>query len=346
MSLKNTAINTHFHNQAKACNNMGSPFTGLLCQQLLNLLDEKTATGRRIINWPGDPAADALALRLCGGLHSIVISNPVDPLGKIYPDGKNPQYEKILHTAIATHDETLCSWLDSPPQTNETGRSAALLPGLLEISRRCNLPIELIEIGSSAGLNLQLDQFYYRFGKSDWGNPASPVSLDPQMRGNLPDLSGTLQISSRSGCDISPINVANDFQQLRLRSYIWPDQQHRAERLDGAIKLALESPPRLLTMDAADYVELQLANRTGNTALVLMHSIVWQYLPQLTRQRIENTLHEYGSSADNSNPVYWLRLEGFGGKEPGARLMFDSWPDHKTEVLARSCFHGSWIEFV
>ncbi|MCP4073748.1 MAG: DUF2332 domain-containing protein [Hyphomicrobiales bacterium] len=344
--MKNPAIITHFHNQANACYDMGSPFTGLLCRQLIDLLDENTATGRRIENWPGDPAADALALRLCGALHSIVISNPSDPLGKIYPDGKNPHYADILSSAIKTHDETLCSWLDLPPQTNETGRAAALFPGLLEISRRCKAPLQLVEIGSSAGLNLQLEKFYYRFGETGWGDPGSPVALNPVMRGKLPVLSGELDISSRTGCDLSPIDVADEFQQLRLRSYIWPDHQHRSDRLDGAIKLALNSPPLLKTMDAADFVESQLTGRSENTAFVLLHSVVWQYLPQTTQQRIENTLHEYGSNTDKSSPVYWLRLEGLGGKEPEARLMLDSWPGHNAVVLARSCFHSSWIEFV
>ncbi len=344
--MKNPVTISHFQNQAKACRNMGSPFTASLCEHLISHLDEKTKTGFRIENWPGDPAADALALRLCGALQSITISNPEDAIGQIYPNGIHSQYTNILISTIKSYDDYLSSWLDLPPQTNETGRASALLPGLLHISRQTQQPIQLIEIGSSAGLNLQLDHFFYQYDAQTWGDPSSPVKLIPEISGVNPNLKGQLAISSTTGCDLSPLDIRDKHSQLRLRSYVWPDQQYRVDRLNGAIKLALQTPPELLAMDAADFVEAQLANRTKNNAFVLMHSIVWQYLPHQTQRRIESAMHKYGAKADHSNPIFWLRLEGMGGKEPGASLMLDKWPDHNTITLARSCFHGNWIEFL
>ena len=167
--MNNNTIIAHFEKQANACQNMGSNFTAKLIRHLTVVLDEKSTTGKRIENWQGDAAADALALRLCGALHSIVITSSDDPLNAIYPDGKHDNYDEILRAAIATHDETLSQWLDLPPQTNETGRAAALLPGLIKISNQSNLPIHLCEIGTSAGLNMQLDEFHYKFGGRDMG---------------------------------------------------------------------------------------------------------------------------------------------------------------------------------
>ena len=325
---------------------MGSPFTALLCEHLISHLDEKTKTGSRIENWPGDPAADALALRLCGALQSITISKPEDTLGQIYSNGIHSDYTNILTSTINTHDDYLSSWLDLPPQTNETGRASALLPGLLQVSRQTQQPIQLVEIGSSAGLNLQLNQFFYQYEEQTWGDPNSPVKLIPEISGVNPNLKGQLAIASKTGCDLSPLDIKDQHSQLRLRSYVWPDQQYRVDRLNGAIKLALQTPPELLAMDAADFVEKQLANRTRSNAFVLMHSVVWQYLPYQTQRRIEGALHGYGSKADYSNPIFWLRLEGLGGKEPDAKLMLDTWPDHNSITLARSCFHGNWIEFL
>ncbi|MCF6322257.1 MAG: DUF2332 domain-containing protein [Rhizobiaceae bacterium] len=344
--LNNIEVATHFQKQAKACRNMGSPFTARLCEQLPKILGNDTKTAKRIENWPGDPAADALALRLCGALHSIVISNPQDDLATIYPDGEHPDYSTILTSAIRTHDDTLCRWLDLPPQTNETGRAAALLPGLLEIARRSKLPVHLCEIGASAGLNMQLDSFFYTYESRTWGSSNSSVKLAPEMRGALPDLTGDLNITSRVGCDLSPLDILDPKEQLRLRSYVWPDQQFRAGRLDGAIKLAIATPPELVKMDAAQFVEQQLLYRPNDTAFVLMHSVVWQYLPAETKAAIENSMQKHGNNATSANPVYWLRLEGFGGVEPGASLLLDSWPDHSQIKLANACFHGSWINFL
>ena len=199
-------------------------------------LDEQTKTGYRIENWPGDPAADALALRLCGALQSIAIANPDDALGQIYPDGMHSQYVNILTSTIKTHDDYLSSWLDLPPQTNETGRASALLPGLLSVSRQTRQPVQLIEIGSSAGLNLQLDQFFYQYDAQTWGDPNSPVKLIPEISGKKPNLEGRLAIASATGCDLSPLDIRNPHSQLRLRSYVWPDQKYRVNRLNGAIK--------------------------------------------------------------------------------------------------------------
>ena len=219
-------------------------------------------------------------------------------------------------------------------------------PELLHISRHSNLPLQLCEVGASAGLNLQLDRFFYRYLDKSWGNPASPVVLKPAIKGNLPDLSGNLEIASRIGCDLSPINILDPSERLRLRCYIWADQPFRTERLNGAIKLAQEMPPELFKMEAAEFVERQLEERRDDTAFVLIHSVVWQYLPQSTKQRIRSALEEWGSKATPSNPVFWLRLEGLGGKEPDAGLLLDAWPNQAHTLLARACFHGSWINFV
>ena len=325
---------------------MGSSFSAKLCEQLTSILDEKSKTGIRIENWPNDPADDVPALRLCGAFHGITITNPNDPLAAIYRNPQIPDFSEILSRAIKTHDVTLYNWLDLPPQTNETGRAAVLLAGLLQISRQSKLPLQLCEIGSSAGLNLQLDRFHYSYRNTQWGNPNSPVKLKPDIKNFDPNIAGKLKIKSRIGCDLSPLDITDPHQQLRLRSYIWPDQPHRMQRLDGAIKLATANPVEIVKMDAAEFVEEQLNNRVPDTAFVLMHSIVWQYLPQSTKDHIENLLHKFGDKATTSNPVYWLRLEAAVGREKMATLLLDTWPNHSHNILANSCYHANWINFI
>ncbi len=343
--MNNQTIIEIFEQQANACAKMNSPFTASLIRHLITALDTDTKTGSAIENWEGDPAADALALRLCGALHSIVLSNPSDPLAAIYPNGDHADYLNILTKGLRRHDDVLVKWLNLPPQTNETGRAAGLISGLLDIARDTSLPIHLCEIGASAGLNMQLDQFGYDFDGLHWGNANSRVQLKTEMRGIKPDLSGELNIASRIGCDISPVDIRDPTQQLRLRAYIWPDQPYRLARINGAIEIALENPPELLMMDAAKFIEEQLEQRESGKAFVLMHSVVWQYLPAIVQKKIEDALHLHGANANENNPIYWLRLEGFGGSDPAARLTIDKWPNHTHKMLARSCFHSSWIEF-
>ncbi len=63
-----------FRQQAVWCRQLGSPLTGLLMDVLAERLDHSTAVGRRVLDWPGRPAAgnDAVPLRLAGGLHALM----------------------------------------------------------------------------------------------------------------------------------------------------------------------------------------------------------------------------------------------------------------------------------
>src|SRR3954447_10457433 len=78
-------VRWHFRQQALACESLGSPFTAAVCRAMAETLDETTATGRRMLTWPGDTREYALSLRFCGGLHALVLAGGDEPLTAIYP---------------------------------------------------------------------------------------------------------------------------------------------------------------------------------------------------------------------------------------------------------------------
>jgi hypothetical protein len=338
-------IAAHFERQAKACAALGSPFTARICRLLSRLLDETSATGRRILGWSGDPAADALALRICGGLHRLVIEGRDPALAAAYPpnDVDDDALAEMLAGALHDHDGALSENLDSAPQTNEIARSAMLLPGLLAIARETRLPLSLCEIGSSGGLNLSFDRFFYRYGDLTWGDQASPVRIEPELRSAKLPLEGDLDVLSRHGCDIAPVDVSTPEGRLRLRSYVWPDQTARLQRLDGAIALARQHPFLLEKADASAFLRRRLAARPANAAFVLLHSIMWQYLPHDTQASIIAALDEAGAST--AAPVAWLRMEPLDQKDSFATLSLTSWPGGERRHLARCDYHGRWIEW-
>lgn len=342
----NRQVRDEFERVAQNCEEMGSPFTANICRSAIRLLDTGTATGRRLLSWEGDAAADVVPLRFCGGLHALALQGAAD-LAAVYPPNSvdSDKLEAILRKAIALHDAFLRSFIESPPQTNETARSAMLLPGLLEIARQSGLPLALVEIGSSAGLNLFPDKFHYRYRDAEWGNPAYPAMLVPHMRNSKPDLSGRLIINSRRGSDLSPLDIHNTNHRLRLRAYIWPDQPARRTRLDAAIAVAQAGDFTLVKADAADFATAQLAQRKLGECLVLMHSIVWTYLPGATRQKIETALKTAGAAATPDAPIAWLRMEGAGENPTYATLQLTLWPRGESRVLARGGFHAQWIEW-
>ncbi|MBE7184401.1 MAG: DUF2332 family protein [Methylobacterium mesophilicum] len=338
----------HFEAQARACERLGSPFTAGLCRALAGIIDETTETGRRVLHWDGDPDADALSLRLCGGLHALVLGRRDPVLGAAFPPrAANPFILRaLLPATLRNHDRALSRVLDSPPQTNEVARSAMLLPGLLLLARQWSLPLALHEIGASAGLNLGLDRFFYRYGESRWGDPQSPVSLAPELRGAPVPLEGTLRIASRQGSDRAPVSLFVPEQVMRLRSFVWPDQTARLERLDAAVGLAQEARVRVRRADATEAVRRMLAERKEGEGSVLMHSVVWQYLPENTRQAIVDLMVDGGERASAAMPLAWLRMEPArapAGIEPHAALTLTTWPGAQTRHLADCDFHGRWI---
>ena len=178
-------VNAHFEEQANACDSMGSPFTARVCRALARTLDGATATGGRVTAWPGDPRADALSLRLCGALNGLVLAGTDAALASVYPPHEvdDAELTAALVSAIPRHDAALVAGLTHAPQTNEIARSGVLLPGLLAVARATGLPLSITEIGSSAGLNLLLDRFNYRYGEQSWGDESSPVRLEPELHG-------------------------------------------------------------------------------------------------------------------------------------------------------------------
>lgn len=341
------AIRDHFLKQANACEKMGSPFTATLCRLLIDTLTHGTTTGRTVLDWPGKPVDDALALRLCGGLHALVLDGADKELATCYrPRAGTGELAGVLPDAIRRHDARLADGLKNAPQTNEIARAAALYPGIAEIARQTRLPLALHEIGASAGLNLMMDRFGYQLGDKMVGDPESAVQLAPEIRGGAPNMNGAVSIASRSGCDVAPLEIAIPANRLRLRSYIWPDQPERLKRLDAAIDIAAATPFSLTAADAADYVETSLGDRKPGETFVLYHSVMWQYLPDGTKSRIGATLEQAGSAATVDAPVAWLKMEGLGGVEPYATLSLTLWPPGETNHLARCDWHCRWIEWL
>ena len=340
-------VRAHFLSQSDACERLGSPFTAQLCRTLPCVLDEATVTGSRVVNWSGDSRADALALRLCGGLHNLVLTGADDALTAIYPPANevsDDAFAAALAGAIRRHDKRLSGWLDSAPQTNEVARSGMLLPGFLTIARETGLPLAVHEIGASAGLNLLFDRFHYRYGEADWGDAHSPAQLAPEVRGALP-LDGALHVSVRGGCDRMPIDLQEADARLRLQSYVWADQPLRLERLRGALAIAGENLPRVSAEDAVAYVARKLEERREGVTFVLFHSIMWQYMPAESQAEIARMLEEEGGLADPSSPIAWLRMEPDDTRDPHAMLTLTLWPGGTERKLARCDYHGRWIEW-
>jgi hypothetical protein len=282
-------------------------------------------------------------LRLAGALHGLVLEGRDPGLAAVYPphEAEDDALWAAVAAAFAAHSPALAAGLDHPPQTNETQRSAALVPGFLTVAAETGLPLAPLEIGASAGLNLLWDRFAYRFGAAEWGDPASAVALAPAWTGPPPPLPA-VRVAARAGCDLRPLDLARPGAENRLLSFVWADQTDRLARARAAVALFRDSGLRVEAADAAEWLERQLAVSAPGQARVVYHSIVWQYLPEPTRARIAAALGAAGGRATRAAPLAWLRLEP-DAAAPGAAVTLTTWPGGRERRLGRADFHGRWV---
>jgi hypothetical protein len=270
-----------------------------------------------------DPASSALALRLMGAVHRLVLSGQAPELAA--PDAW-PTFLEILRE----QRDVLRELVERPVQTNETARCAALLGGFLEVARTTCLPLRLLEVGASAGLNLAFDHYRYELGDERWGPDDSPVTLRAALTGR-PPLDTPLGVRSRAGCDARPLDPRNEEDRLTLTSYVWADQTERLARLRAALEVAAETGIRVEKARAADWVEERLCDETPGVTAVVFHSIVMQYLPEDERERFEHAVRAAPGS------VAWLRMEP-AGELTDVRLTL--WPGGEERLLAQAGYHG------
>lgn len=337
------AVLRQFADQAAACDQLGSPFTARLCRLLARRLDGRSRFGARILNWDGDPYADNVALRACGAIHALARSGWEPALTAVYPP--NPTNENAVWAALADalqhNDSFLTDRLSGAPQTNEVARSALILGGMLHVARITGHPLEILEIGASAGLNLGFDGYRYDLGQGrHWGATDAQLEIECAWSGHLPPLDAQLSVVARHGCDLHPIDPGKTSDRERLLSYVWADQRHRLERVELALAIAAARKRQIDEMDAAAWTEARLAQpQRAGTTRVLFHTIVWQYLPPSVRARIESALTKAAGSASAEKPLARLSIEG--DEVPGsARIDLTIWPEGRTITLGRGDFHG------
>jgi hypothetical protein len=320
---------------------LADPFYGVLLEALA---DEVVAGGPawrplgRIAHLDG---TQNLPLRLMGAAHRVALA------------GQAPAYAEHLPTCGGDGDP-VAAWpafrelcidgsLDDevhrPVQTNEPGRTAALLPAFALIARETGLPLRLLEVGASAGLLLGFDRYRYEYEGSTWGDPASPVTFTREAEVPL----GPVEVTSRRGCDPNPLDPTAD--RRLLLSFIWPTQVDRFRTVEAALDLAAAHPVDIDRSGAGAWLTATLADAAPGLATVVYHSVVWQYIPTDEQAVAKAAMRDAGRRATPDAPVAWLRFEPHPQPERGAELRLSVWPGGVDRSLALCGYHGEWVRW-
>ncbi|MEV6107744.1 DUF2332 domain-containing protein [Streptomyces sp. NPDC051940] len=312
---------TMFDWQADACAQLGSPMYGDVLHRAADDIREGGPCATAVEGYEDAPGPDAIALRLAGGVHALVLTGRAPALAAYYPSAGGSWTPadavacwEAFRSAVAAELPWIRDWMTRPPQTNEVGRSNALLTGLLYATAAHPLPIRLLELGSSAGLNLRADAFRYTSAGFAWGPENSPVVLADAWQGPPPrwladaaTAHPSLRVVERRGCDVTPIDPRSDAGALALRAYVWPDQTARHERLRGALALAGRIPAQVQRRGAADFLA-EVAPQPG-TLTVVWHSVMRQYVPKDEWAAVERELERLATASTPDAPFAYVSLE-------------------------------------
>lgn len=331
--------------QARQCRRAGSPLTAGILAGAADDLEAGGPTAALLGPLEDHPAGSVPALRLAGALHRLVLERRAPALAVHYPSvgGTPGAVWPAARDVIDSQLDTLRELIGRPVQTNEVGRSSGLLGGLLHVARDTGLPVRLLELGASGGLNLLVDRYAHEVADGlVLGDPGSAVRLAAAWRGNLPPYDVGLEIAERKGCDPSPLDPASAADRLTLTSYVWADQVERFERLRAALRVAAAHPVAVERLPAARFLDRELAAPRPGVVTVVWHSVVRQYLDARERGLVAALLEAAGARATRQAPLAHLALEPerIGGGSHDFGVVLRTWPGGGSRRLADCEGHG------
>ncbi len=309
---------------------------------------------------------------LFAAVHYLLLGDPTAPLVAYYPDltdAPRPTTEAypVFRVYCLAHAEEIRRLVTTRRvQTNEVGRCAALLPAFTLVAARGRArPLALVEIGASAGLLMLWDRYRYTYraapstdaGADDAlaasalyaGDPASPVQIITQMRGDRqPPLPTPLPpVAYRVGLDLHPIDAGDDDATRWLRALIWPEHADRRRLLQAALDVARADPPRLVAGDAASEALTALLEQAPTDAtLCVYHSYALNQMPADIRERAVARIADFATQHPDRF-IYRISQEWVAQQEkPEIRLItYQGAEETQDDLLAYAGNHGRWLEW-
>jgi len=301
----------------------------------------------------GQPPANMLF----GAVHWLLLGGADHPLRRWYPHLARETAEQPSDAAwdafcdfVAAHREAIAAIIAGRvTNTNEVRRCTYLRAGYAEIAARTGTALALIELGPSAGLNLNVDRYAvrYRFADRDvLCGPPSALELDAAAEGPIPAPTEPPPIAWRLGLELNPVDLTLEADRRWLVALLWPGQSERIARLEQALAIAVSHPPPIRIGDALAVLPQVLGEAPGGLAVVVAHSLVtYQWTPAM-RAALRDILAE----ASRVRPLFRLHHDVVDqqGDPKAMPLVLESWRDGEAtvEALAEAHHHGASLRWL
>lgn len=186
-------------------------------------------------------------------------------------------------------------------QTNEVRRCAYLFPAFSFVYEKMNKPLALIEIGTSAGLQLMWDHYSYAYGTEEiYGNIDSTVKLTAEIKGDdAPKLQqGTPPVSRRIGLDLHINNWADEEDYLWLNALIWPEHEDRRQVFEKAAEYVKASSIDFIEGDGIELLPSIAGEIPEDSVLCVFHTHVANQIPIEGKKKLFKEIQTIASKRD------------------------------------------------
>ena len=340
----------------------------------------ETALGHRRVHrlLLAAPPEQRIPVLLLAAVHALVLDHPDSALARHYPNltehpaGDDPA--PAFLEFCADHEAELSQLIATRTvQTNEVGRCALLLPVLGMLEREGVGPLAMVDVGTSAGLNLGIDRYRYSYvrdgepfatiagdgalGEGRRGDELPGVELSCSLRRDVPLPTTMPAIAARVGLDRTPVDLADPAQVRWLEACVWPEQPERFHRLRAATAVVRALRPDVRAGDAVDDLSALVSTMAGEGHPVVVNTWVLNYLDAEQRRRYVAALGALGQSLGHLSWVYAESPSAVGPDVPvsdradlvdATVLSLVRWRSGERDVqhLASAHPHGHWLNWI
>jgi hypothetical protein len=309
----------------------GSPLYVELCEVVANS-EVLLRIINRADNWPRQNVFFA-------AVQFLLMKGEGRELARFYPsltDDPKPRGDVGMpfEEFVASHEEEVVALSRTRyTQTNECRRCVALLPAIWMTGLS---HFHLVDLGTSAGLNLLVDMYHYRWDGVEWG-PDSPVTLATQLRGAEPE-PHEIEILSRTGLDLNPIDPADPEDRLWLEALVWPEHHGRRQRLRAALELARTADIRFVAGSALETLSETLNWIPEGEPAVLINSFTLNQFTQDAREEVDLIV----TRARRARPIFRVAFEYQTREDDWPKVSLDEGLGEVT--IGQAHPHGEWVE--
>lgn len=284
---------------------------------------------------------------LFGAVQYLLLKGKQHPLKKYYEHDKinlkitEDAFHYFRDFCLLYKDEIISLLQNKYVQTNEVRRCSYLYPSFCFIYQKIRKPLSLIEIGTSAGLQLLWDKYCYDYGTNErFGNVDSDIEIKADIRGeNKPFFLPTSPpVAERIGLDLHVNDVTNEEDYLWLRALIWPEHQERVALFDKASLYLKKQPVTLIEGDGIALLPHIIEQVPTDTAICIFHTHVANQLSKDAKEKLIDTIKDIGKERD----VFHLYNNIWD-----AHLHLDYFIDSKeyNETVAETDAHARWFNW-